>query len=405
MRIKSKIIISKMTGCMAVFLTFFLTGVIFLYNDSHLFFLLRLGVMFLGAVCGYYICLNKKKCRNIFIISLAFVCSWICCFVTQNVPNSSPVDLIYTLFYIGISIVMLFNIRHLKICSLIMSLIVMLYILYKLFIGVHFTNILTATSQNYISVLILFFLLLYYSSCYEANDTFFVFPSYLFFVCCLMAQGRSGIVLSAIFSIVITFFKIKNIENKLFRKFLKVIIVVLLVFMVFYLFSTIKRLKGDLNGTYLARFTNKGTVDSARIVIWKDYFANNFASLNNFLFSSETVLIRDDGNLHNSFFMCYAGYGFFMFVFMMSLIIYAVFCGIKKKNYFMVFLFITLLLRALTDKIFFQGYCEVFLYYYIFYFIINRSNRIKKGKNDANNRILLYLYNSISNNNSNCDGV
>ena len=397
MYIKNKLDLAQIIGCIAIILTFLLTGVLFLIKFAHMIFLLRLGFLLVGAVVGYIACFRKKKTRSILFFPFAFAYSWVCCYLSQGKPNCSAVDMLYTLFYVGIAVAMLYNVKYMKNISLGMAVMTMLYILYKLFIGVPFIHILTATSQNYISVLILFFLLLYYTSCHEANEGFFVFPSYMFFVCCLLVRGRSGIVLSAAFAIAVTVFKINMVEKKMYRNLLKVAIVRMLAVAAWYLFTIIKERKGDLNGTALARFTNKGTIDAERLIIWKAFFTNNLRSVSTFLWGSDTSLIREDGNLHNSFFMCYAKYGLFMFVTMLSLIAYSLILALKNKQYFMLLLFSTLLLRAFTDLIFYQGYCEMFLYYFVFYFILNNRKERRKTK-DANNRLMLCLYNTISNN-------
>lgn len=394
-KIKSSTELTKLISYVAILGIFFLTCFVFLINYNHYVFLMRWGFLGMGASIGYYHCLNKPYIRNAFFILGFFLISWCMCRVFQERPNCSVVELLYTIGYLGISLLLIVDAKSFKKVGLILTLLTEGIILAKIASGVYFTNIILENSQNYVSVLILFFLLLYYSACRSDDQDFYLFPSYVFLFCSILMRGRGGIVVSAFQCVGITLFKINRVDKK-YRVFFKIIIALIIVFLVAYLFvSGIDLTDNKYYDLYFSRFNERGTVDLARIKIWKSFFNNNQSSVLSFLFGSDTTLIRRDGNLHNSFLMCYAYYGLVPAVVIVMLVFSSIVKGVRQKEYYMVFLFLTLLLRSLTDQVFFQGYCEIFLFYYIVYFhtikIIKRKEKYERKKS------MLCLHNTLPN--------
>lgn len=364
-RIKANILDIK-NICLYMF--FVLTAIIFLYQYSSTMFNLRYGFMIIGALFGFVACirLKVKFYQPILLLFVLFLC-WSFCFLGQGeYLNYSFSDFMYTALYIGMSVVLLKN-EYNHNLSLAIYIFTALTILVKIFQNVNMNHILLANSRNYISVLLLLSLMFYYISCHDKNKSIFVFPAILYFYISIYAVGRGGIVSSGVLVIALSVYKAASIKNKNVRRLMWLIIFIVVITIVFYVgnldTSVIKRFLND----NFSRFILKGTTDTARESIWSTFFKNNKESIQNFLLGSNATLVGYDGNLHNSFLQTYASFGLFGFLTIVFLLIRAIVQGVKNKDILFLILLLELSLRAFTDRVFFQGYCEIFLYYFILY--------------------------------------
>lgn len=394
LKVPSKIKPLSGLALLSVFMTFALTGVIFLLKYAHSVFLLRYFFLIMGALCGLYFSIKERTSRLAIVFAGLFAVSFFFCMLFQEDTNCSATDFIYTICYVFLSIVLLHYVQYFSRIGLFMVTLISGYICLRLFSGTSINNILLANSQNYVSILILFFLLLYYASCYRGEKKYYIFPSLLFFLDCILVQGRGGILVSGLFCICICFFKLTTIRNKRKKRFMIGLIVILTLSTVVCIVTLGQVQIQIFLQENFSRFYAKGALDADRFEIWSRYLRHNCSSLRTLLFSSNTGLIRDDRNLHNSFLMCYAAYGLGMFLVIIGFIVYSVVVAWKKKEYFMLMLFSFLILRAMTDKMFYQGYCEIFLYFFLFYF---HSIRKESVNGNAFHRFLFYLHDSSSN--------
>lgn len=356
-----------------IYVFFSLTLILFLHKYNSSLFILRMIFLISASMMGYFLSIKKG---DVFLepvfLAVLFIVNWICCILTQKSLNYEINNLVYTISYIGMAVLLLRNY-----CNLFLSTIVMGWSMgiigFKMMLGIPNSEILLANSRNYISVLLLFTVLLYYLTCYQQKKELNIIPAIINFVICILAYGRGGILASAFLLAGLCFCKIIYVKGD--REKIMLILLLLAVAVIFFKYLI------DTNKIYLMfnKFYKDGTVDSVRLEIWKSFLKNNFLTPETVLWGSGAKEVWEDGNLHNSFLQLYASFGLIPFVTISGLIIQAFIHGLREDALVWNVLFVTLLIRALTDKLFFQGYCEVFLYYFVMYW--RYHGRKKHGGN------------------------
>lgn len=329
-------------------------------EGNILFFRVRLIVMIVGACIGVYYCINKSFYKPI-VFAIVSIILWLFCFLIQTNPNSDFEKIQYTVLYIGLAILLIA-----KFDSLVVSRIVLIslfaYMFYQMIIGQSFRNIIVSgSSYNYISVVLLFALLFYYIASLNRKKDISLLVAILYFFLCNWAYGRGGIVASAFLCISLIIKKIISEENH-WKKRLYILLAFVIV-----VFAIIMLQRGSLVQTFFLKFTLKGASDAARVNIWTTFLQNNNKSIITFLFGSDVSVIRSDHNLHNFALQAYASFGLLGFLLLVIVIIRSMILMIKLKKYEHLILFLFLLIRASTDRVFFQGYSEIFLYYFILF--------------------------------------
>lgn len=369
MNLKIRIMPNKWSiNNLCLYIFFVMTTVIFLYQYSGSMFNIRYGFMAVGALLGFWTCLTKRiKFYQPIMLLIIMVLCWVFCFLGQRgYLNYSFSNLLYTILYIGLSVVLLGNEYNHKI-ALALYIFAAFTILLKLFQNVNINHILLANSRNFISVLLLLPLLLYYISCHDKGKPFYVFPAISYFYISIYAIGRGGIISSGFLVVALCIYKAAKIENKSLRRLMGMVIIAILATTAFYLSNLDTIIIDRFLNTNFSRFALKGVTDVSREGVWQTFWINNKSSLQEFLLGSDVSMARDDGNLHNSFLQAYASFGLLGFLTIVILLIRSLRQGIKNKDTLFIILLVGLSLRAFTDRVFFQGYCEIFLYYFILY--------------------------------------
>ncbi len=351
-----------------IYIFFIMTAIIFLYQYDNLAFNLRYGFMSIGAILGFWICINNKnKFYQPLILLIALSICWLFCFLGQSgYLNYSFANYLYTVLYIGLSVVLLRN-EYNHSLTLAIYFFTALTILLRIIQNVNMNHILLANSRNFISVLLLLPLLFYYVSCHDKKKPIYVLPAILYFYISIYAVGRGGIVSSGFLVIALCIYKITQIENKNIKRLMWLIIIIIAFTVGLYMSNLNSLVIGRFLNSYFSRFLLKGATDTSRVTIWNEFFTNNLDSLASFLLGSNTSLVRYDGNLHNSFIQAYASFGLMGFLILLVLLGRAIIQGFKQRDALFLILLFGLSLRAFTDRVFFQGYCEIFLYYFILY--------------------------------------
>lgn len=368
--------------CLYAFLM--LTTYIFLYRYDHTFFIIRYIFLITGAIIGFVKCfIDMQKFQSILVFTMGGIILWTLTYLVQNNYNNyPPADFLYTICYIGIAILILEN-KYSHLVSLGLYAFTSLSILIRVIQGVNKNLILLANSRNYISILLMSTMLLYYISCHDKKKPVLITPVVVFFYINIYATGRSGIIVSGFLAIALIVYKylsIKKKQLKILMFFLAVIISITVIIYIFQLEDSV--ISSFLNKNFSA-FLDRGTDSNGREKIWTTFIENNTSGIWQFLFGSDASLAMMDGNLHNSFLQSYASFGVIGFVALIILIVRALIAGIRNKDYLWLILFIGLLLRALTDRVFYQGYCEVYLYYFLFYYTYWKKNKKLIGEENG----------------------
>lgn len=388
MTIKIRIItfesIMNKIGNICLYAFLMLTTYIFLYRYDHTFFIIRYIFLITGAIIGFVKCfIDMQKFQSILVFTMGGIILWTLTYLVQNNYNNyPPADFLYTICYIGIAILILEN-KYSHLVSLGLYAFTSLSILIRVIQGVNKNLILLANSRNYISILLMSTMLLYYISCHDKKKPVLITPVVVFFYINIYATGRSGIIVSGFLAIALIVYKylsIKKKQLKILMFFLAVIISITVIIYIFQLEDSV--ISSFLNKNFSA-FLDRGTDSNGREKIWTTFIENNTSGIWQFLFGSDASLAMMDGNLHNSFLQSYASFGVIGFVALIILIVRALIAGIRNKDYLWLILFIGLLLRALTDRVFYQGYCEVYLYYFLFYYTYWKKNKKLIGEENG----------------------
>lgn len=352
--------IERYIGNFSLYCYFMLTGYIFLISYEHTLFLARGVFLLIGSSIGWHYALGIKKIRSFLSkFTAILVFSYVACYIFQEDLNYSIKYFLYSICYIGMSVLLLKN-QFSSITALAIYYSVVGIILLKLWLYESVNFVILNNSRNYISVLLMFFCLFYYIIKYKNREKWSLLPAILLFLLSVVATGRGGIIASGFLLLAVLFCKQIRMQHK-YKKYIYLLLLMPL--------CLCTALMIDVTDLFPA-FQSKGFIDSPRLTIWQTYLNNNLQSAKDFIFSSniQKAALKWNGNLHNSFLQAYASFGVLFIVIFAFIILLSFISGVKNKEYFFCALFLGLILRSLTDRLFFSGYNEIYLYFFILYF-------------------------------------
>lgn len=243
---------------------------------------------------------------------------------------------------------------------------------YHMIRGTNPNLIMNGVSRNYISVVVILILLLYYSQIEFSNSNISIIPAISGFCISIYGESRSGIIALAFLMMGVLYYK--------YRKFIKskmlaytgitVMLSVLIYYrnQIFYIFTNV-----------FTMFTQNG-LRSIRIVMWKAYFKIIKSSIFYLIFGAplntntyEFYNSRYGMNLHNSFLALHEYYGLVPFVLILICIIKAISYYKDEKMYLQVILLMSLLIRSSTDNILFSTHNIPLFGFFVFYAMNSRK--------------------------------
>ena len=222
-------------------------------------------------------------------------------------------------------------------------------------------RIFVASSRNYISVLLIACMFPYYLACERDHVEVSVFPALLSLTASIYVQSRGGMIASGL---LVFFSFIREIylgiakdsfKNK--KNLIRFIIAVVILFgIVLFTF--------DNSAENLSRFSTTKELEYpvTRLDMWKEYITVTGSSVSNIVLGPPLTtcpfIMSEAYNSHNSYFMTHSYMGIAgFFAVIIGGVGYLVLC-IKKKQYNLLFLSITFLLRATTDYLFPMLFCD-----------------------------------------------
>jgi len=240
------------------------------------------------------------------------------------------------------------------------------YFLILMLTGVNSETVLTFTSWNGISMLMLVACISLYIILGKENKDLSLLPALLTLIISIWGVGRSGIVSSFVLLLGLIFIKIRSKPKYIYN--------LIIYFIVAFIFSDVIIRFGmdyvnvdNAVNLYLARETEP----SVRLEIWSNYLNN--LDIFRLIFGANvfTDPWPEKGvlayNYHNSFINLHLQTGF-MGLITMGLIVFSLF-KYFKMNLVYFFLFITVMLRWFTDYgIFFDSF-DFIPYFFIFYYL------------------------------------
>lgn len=321
---------------------------------------LILGI-FSIAFCCVYKGVNHQKHYIIFVF-LYTVCGLLSFFYNSN---AEIVELLWPLGFMGIGLLQLnfkMKPRMLMVCFFIFC----FFSIFSIYIAGSSLFLSTQTSRNNISVYALVYLCLYMFSCYKNKQSVSFLPCIIYFITCVFATGRGGIVVSSIVLILFLISDMKGGKSKR-RKLWVALMVLLGAVVIFYIFNSNL---GDFISFSFNRFQERG-MQTSRNGIWSDYLSVTGTSILNMLFGSRIggtyILDGFSTNLHNSFLMLHAKYGVFGLLLVLYLMYKSMRCFVKERNMYYIIPFIAVVVRMMLDYTNFNGILDVVLINIILY--------------------------------------
>ena len=131
---KSKVVeftTEKLVACIALYAFILITLCVNLVSNSELFYRLRLLSMAAGAMVGLYICL-KEGYKKPFIIGAILTAGWVSCMMVQPFSNYTASKMVYTLFFLFFSVILVYKLESLLVSRIIAILTMAVFFLHMI---------------------------------------------------------------------------------------------------------------------------------------------------------------------------------------------------------------------------------------------------------------------------------
>ena len=223
----------------------------------------------------------------------------------------------------------------------------------NLFFGIDFNLILFSASRNMVTFIAIAILTLYYTLVIKNNSRLLFFPSVLLIVMAIAAEGRSGIIISALlFS---SIFLVKQYKNPLYKLGISMFFIIIF----FYIIIEFQ----DFFIEKLTYFSKKGFESSEREYLMNSYFDK--LDFNHILLGVKShtyPFINFNNNFHNSILLAHANFGI-GFILILIFVFYRL---IQKNHLLLKVLLILLLLRSLSDTVLFVKSFDFVFFFLLF---------------------------------------
>ena len=313
---------------------------IFFINIIYRITILKYLLYFLGFISlAYYflyvfLCSQTKIKKKQLLIFLFILPTMI--FTMFYNHNLSFFSYCILLSYLGIAF-LLINTRIILELSYIPFIINVVYLIIYYFSHNHMEGAFAEQSVNYVSVIILYSLVLIYVSQFQNNvnnDNYLLIAIGVFLS--LVAGGRGGL-LSIVFLFGLTF--LNNLLSKKKKDIIVNCLVISCVLFIIIYYGIIKRNIWALFGT---GFAERGMDSNGRTLVWGIYLLQCLQSPLNILFGVNivnTIPIEIFPHLHSSYLTLYADFGLIAFISILILLVKIVF-NLYRINRKLCFLFL-----------------------------------------------------------------
>lgn len=340
------------------------------YLQVRLVFLVAAGLM--GAL--NYVYKQHVSARILGYILTAIICFFICALFDANYSYTVS-KFICTFSYMGIALNIFCHDRKSKVYELLFYLVAGL-VLYRIYVmKIPISRIIQdGSSYNYISINVLFFFMMASITRIAENKKISVLQSLVYLVVAISAYGRGGILsgLILIFGLVL----FSTLEKSSKWKLLLLVIIGLSIVAISLYWDELLNYLLINHSAFVGKFALRGFSDSSRIELWSAFISNNKASMKGLLLGSDPGLVRVDENLHNSFLQMYSSFGVLFFLLNIVLTVITI-KYYFANNHWKLLLFLVLVIRAFTDRVFYHGINECIYYYFLFDMMGTQLNSLK----------------------------
>lgn len=319
---------------------------------------------------------NFNKVKFFVLFSLISMIS----FVLRDSYNNASLG-IFFMFYP----ILLLSYQQKQIGSQIQLILLVIYssfVLLHVIPGGDANDIFVNRSRNIVSFYCLILVIHYYIEKYRYQKQIPLWPALLSMTISLYCIGRAGILTSALLLSLIVFMKLRKLN---FIKTLKYGVLLLITSIISAAYG-LQLMVTNFIDLSLFKLRDRGLDDSSRELVVLNYLNDMFDNIFNFILGvpldNNSVYSELEFNLHNSFLNAHYYFGIFSLV-----IFFYIFKAFFKKggDLFYKGLLLVLLIRGLSDKLFFTGFNDVIIFYLIFLIServdINRVNSQEELQN------------------------
>ena len=308
--------------------------------------------------------------HKIVLVSGLFVFFWIIEILARPTWQYEFKYLVSSLCYIGVAYSFCSNKRIIAPYKALYYGVCLFLIIQLRVFRVHYSEIMKeGSSYNYISVVVLFYLLLLNFVQIENGKELEFIPGLLFLIVCIFSYGRGGIVTALIYCGSVFFAKAYYYRTKKEMYAAGLGLVIATIFMMRRHLSSLTR-SGLLNKFFLYGFDSNG-----RMGIWAQFLSTCKRSFGDFILGGDPrTLEYADYNMHNSYLQLYASLGLFLTVFLVAFFMKRITGYIHNREAWMLVIAVSFIARSMTDKIMFRGYNEIIFYILLFYGSTMRKN-------------------------------
>lgn len=364
--VKNQII--TLAGCL-----YFVAMTLLTQNESLPLQLFWYASILFGAAVTCVVNLHMFK-RNVVLFLLMFAATGVANHFIIGSISIKPFALMFIQFFIALLFLnKRFDYKALLAIVLLNGGIIMLKFLTVGFWGDLYIN----SSNNFVSVYMLYPTVLYYCLAEDRNEKPYFWPVAFLWIMSLLSRGRGGIIAST-FLFVGIFYVMYRKKNRDVRALF------LIVFFIFVaaVAVNIDRIINMIDSSMISETFRDRGMNSSRMFLWKDYLKLTFSEKKYLIFGADIhktlAWERYTGNSHNSYINIHTYNGLICFVYVMVILVKNVIQTIRYKRPFYFFCLGTFLFRAFTDNVFWMTYGTVTLFVMLFLFSV--PEKISKNK-------------------------
>lgn len=238
-------------------------------------------------------------------------------------------------------------------------------VLFLLFLkGRTFINVFAGLSENYVSVLMVCYVILIACIELRQNEKVSIIYSMIGLFLSLLTLGRSGIVCSFVLLCLLSFIRFSKLSPQKRN-------VVVCFFLFVGIFLTLKYYNSIIDFFYnfelFNKFQERGLKSPSRGILIDEYFSH--IDLETFFcgyrFERNSWFIHYGLNPHNSFIRLHYQIGFVAII-IFTYVITKLFNFLKMRQIILMFFLLIMIIRAYTDVYLFFGFYDFLLYYIVF---------------------------------------
>ena len=267
--------------------------------------------------------------------------------------------------YLVVAILMLSGYLNEKIMLIIFIIFAGIIVIRFLSVGL-WGEIFLSSSTNFVSVYLLFPVVVYYILRENRNLYIPIFPAGIVWMLSLLSRGRGGIICSSF--LLLGIFAVTYKNSGITKKILVCFFIVLLIL---FIVLNIDKLISSINSSIISEYFRDRGLRSSRIMIWQDYIEQATGSWINIVAGldiNNTFAGRNfGGNPHNSFINIHMENGIIMLIIVSIGLIKKIVQSVKSNQLVFFVCATTFVMRSFTDNVFWGPYGTPVVFFLLFY--------------------------------------